>query len=216
MRFHSVTYAALLAGAALIASSAFTSAEAALIHNFVDKADGSIVGSIEFSAETPGTVTSFSFSGFGGPNLGLPDICLPTGGCELVSPSSTTSWSIDQNWDLNNFVLAIDLGGFFGVGSDTEIRFKFASPATLGDGSGRSISMDGICDASCESDGLAYLNELALRLVAIPDEPGSEPISVAGPSALASFVSGLFLLGLLRSSTGRRANPFNRPPDIRV
>ena len=50
-------------------------ASAALIHEFIDTRDGSVVGSIEFSAATPGTVSAFSFSGFGGPTLGLSDLC---------------------------------------------------------------------------------------------------------------------------------------------
>lgn len=107
-------------------------AHSALIHNFVDTFDGTIVGSIEFSAETPGVVTAFSFSGFGGPVLGLGDLCLTAADCDLAPAGNDTVWSIDNNWNLNGFAMLLDFGDSFDPGSDVEMLFEFNDPASIG------------------------------------------------------------------------------------
>lgn len=44
-----------------------------------------------------------------------------------------TSWSIDGNWNLNSFVLAVNLFDFFGpLVVDEEFRFTFVPPASNG------------------------------------------------------------------------------------
>ena len=160
-------------------------ASAALIHEFIDTRDGSTVGSIEFSAATPGTVSAFSLSGFGGPTLGLSDLCSPGNlNCELLS--KLTSWTIDlDNWDLNSFSLVLDFGSSFSAGCDVELTIGFLSPASGGVNTVGGTASSLACALSIglfPSDVDEFLGVLAVEPI---NEPPSLGIFIAALVGLA-------------------------------
>lgn len=202
MSFHrssrSLTTLSIVAG--LWFFGAIGTASAALMHEFVDTRTNTVVGSIEFSDATPGTVTAFSLSGFGGPTLGLSDICSPgNDNCEDTEPLTIklTDWSIDSDdWGLDQLFLVVDYGDFFEPGSDIELLISFLFPA--GTGVAAVEISASACPIACTNDLFPYRDTLLENLNTRPAEQVDEP------SALILF--GVGLAGLVFMRRRKRKN----------
>ena len=172
-------------------------AHAALIHNFIDTGAGNaVIGQIQFSAATPGTVTAFSLdtTGLGGPNLGLANLCGPGGGALCAVPSFTTTWVIDGAWNINGFILSFDLLDFFGPSVDIEqINIEFLDPAAAGADTVSVLASMLNCAifAPCADLAVGLVSRLATEAVHVPE-----------PATFLLFTAGLVLLaGIARRRT---------------
>ena len=176
---------AAILGFAILGSA--PAARAALIHNFIDTSDNSVLGSITFSAETPGTVTAFSFSGFGSPALGLADLCLTAADCDLIPLVFDTTWSIDSNWELDAFDLMLDLGDAFGPGSDYEVIIDFLMPAS-----------NGVTGISSFFNGAPDLSAVTFFEIETFQNLATVAVEVPEPATMTFFAVGLAGLALAR------------------
>ena len=163
-------------------------AHAALIHNFIDTSAGNtVIGQIEFSAATPGTVTAFSLdtTASGGPILGLANLCGPGGAATCLDVGNTTTWSIDGAWNLNGFVLAVNLFDFFSTPADVELEFNFISPASSGTGV---VFVSGSCVpvVAC-LDYAQAASDMATVAVHEAPEPATALLFAAGLTLLAGM-----------------------------
>lgn len=187
----------------LVAFATAAPARAALIHEFVQ--GGSVIGSIEFSAASPGTVVAFSYPGPSG-TLGLADLCGPggTGTCSALLPD--TSWQIGSLWELNDFVLALDFGEEFQAGSESNVALFFPNPASSGYlGTGGTFDFRfncGVCESGIRNFIAAQVG-VATQAIEVT-EPGSVFLLTLGLTLLAAMAG-------LEARKGQRRGVLARP-----
>jgi hypothetical protein len=171
-------------------------ASATLLHDFVD-GNGDIVGHIEFSASTPGTVLDFELAGPGvlltEANLCPAAIAVGAQACEIRPSAFETSWSIDDAGVLNDFFLHLDFEDLFG-GDQVEGKFAFQSPASLGYSTAQTEQISGSsCSGRCQTARNNWLDFVTngLHTVAVfrsVPEPGSSVLMAMALSLLAMSV----------------------------
>lgn len=174
-------------------------AHAALIHNFINTGDNSVIGQIEFDASSPGNIVAFNLdtTPFGGPMLDLTNLC-GNGGTGVCPGAAGTFWQIDDAWNITLFFLSLDLKDEFGPGTFW-ITLEFSNPASLGFAS-TTITVDCSLSQAC----LDYLN--AMRATVPPMSLVTQAVHEAPePATVFLFAGGLVLLAGFARPKSRQA-----------
>lgn len=173
-------------------------AHSALIHNFINTGDNSVIGQIEFDASGPGNVVAFSLdtTAFGGPIFDLSDLC-DNGGTAVCQNWLSTFWQIDDAWNITRFVLSLSLDDTFGPGRFL-FAMEFSNPASLGFASAF-ITVDCSVTQAC----LDYID--AMRANAPMGIVTQAVHKAPEPAAVFLFAGGLILLAGLARPKSRQA-----------